>query len=51
MLELNDRARRRDKPMTGFFIIFGGITAFAGVIALVDWLGRRQHREHRGQER
>ena len=30
--------------MTGYFIIMGGIAAFAGIIALLDWLGRRKDR-------
>ena len=31
--------------MTGFFILFGGITLFAGIITVLDWLGRRQRRK------
>ena len=30
--------------MTGYFIIMGGIVVFAGIIALLDWLGRRKDR-------
>lgn len=30
--------------MTNFFILFGGITLFAGIITLMDWLAQRQRR-------
>jgi hypothetical protein len=35
--------------MMGYFILMGGILAFAGTIALLDWLARRKERrsEHR----
>ena len=31
--------------MTGYFIIMGGILAFAAIIALLDWLARRKDRQ------
>ena len=35
--------------MTGFFVLFGGIALFGGIITLLDWLTRRKDRrsEHR----
>lgn len=34
--------------MTFYLIIYGGMVLFAGVIALLDWLGQRQERRRRG---
>ena len=35
--------------MTGFFILYGGITLFVMIITILDWLGRRQRRKaHKG---
>jgi hypothetical protein len=31
--------------MTGYFIIMGGITLVVGIVALLDWLGRRKDRQ------
>ena len=34
--------------MTGIYIMLGGMVLFGGIITLLDWLGRRQHRrEHK----
>jgi len=30
--------------MIGAYVILGGIVLFAGVITLLDWLGRRKER-------
>jgi hypothetical protein len=30
--------------MTGYFVVMGGILAFAVVIAFLDWLGQRKDR-------
>jgi hypothetical protein len=37
--------------MTFYLILFGGITAFAVAIVLLDWLGRRQERQQHGPGR
>ena len=35
--------------MTGVYILLGGITLVAGIVTLLDWLGRRQQRKaHKG---
>jgi len=39
--------RRRRPTLTGYLIIMGGIVMFAGIIALLDWLGRRNERQSR----
>ena len=37
--------------MTFYLILFGGITAFAVGLVLLDWLGRRQDRRQHGASR
>ena len=34
--------------MTGVVILFGGITVLAGIVTLLDWIGRRQLRKKHG---
>ena len=34
--------------MMFYVIMLGGMVLFAGVITLLDWLGRRQERRRRG---
>lgn len=34
--------------MTTFYIVYGGIALFAGIITLMDWLaGRQRRRSHK----
>ena len=36
--------------MIGYYIVTGAIVLFAGIITLMDWMGRRQRRQraHKG---
>jgi hypothetical protein len=37
--------------ITFYLVLFGGIFSVVGTVALLDWIGRRQHRRHQGVNR